>query len=30
LHADEVPFALHQFMGRRDKHSSEASETGPG
>jgi hypothetical protein len=20
---DEVPFALHQFLGRRDKHSSE-------
>ncbi|HXB69668.1 MAG TPA: hypothetical protein VNY05_15565 [Candidatus Acidoferrales bacterium] len=26
-HPDEVPFALHQFMGRRDKHSSETSET---
>ena len=22
-HADEVPFALHQLMGRRDKYSSE-------
>ena len=27
LHPDEVPFVLHQFMGRRDKHSSETSET---
>jgi hypothetical protein len=26
-HPDEVPFALHQFLGRRDKHSSESSET---
>jgi hypothetical protein len=26
-HPDEVPFALHQFMGRRDKHSSQNSET---
>ena len=25
-HPDEVPFALHQLMGRRDKHSSETSE----
>ena len=24
---DEVPFALHQLLGRRDKHSSETSET---
>ena len=24
---DEVPFALHQLMGRRDKHSSQTSET---
>jgi hypothetical protein len=24
-HPDEVPFALHQFMRRRDKHSSETS-----
>jgi hypothetical protein len=24
-HPEEVPFALHQFLGRRDKHSS--SET---
>ena len=23
-HPDEVPFALHQFMGRRDKHPSQA------
>jgi hypothetical protein len=22
-HPDEVPFALHQFLGRRDKHPSE-------
>ena len=26
-HPDEVPFALHQFMGRRDKHSPKPSET---
>jgi hypothetical protein len=26
-HPDEVPFALHQFMGRRDKRPSETSET---
>ena len=25
-HPDEVPFALHQFMGRRDKHPSQTSE----
>jgi hypothetical protein len=25
-HPDEVPFALHQFMGRREKHQSETSE----
>ena len=25
-HPDEVPFALHQLMGRRGKHSSETSE----
>jgi hypothetical protein len=25
-HPDEVPFALHQFMGRSDKHPSETSE----
>ena len=24
-HPDEVPFALHQFMGRRDKHPSQTS-----
>ena len=24
---DEIPFALHQLMGRRDKHSSETPET---
>jgi hypothetical protein len=23
---DEVPFALHQLMSRRDKHTSQASE----
>jgi hypothetical protein len=27
LHPDEVPFALHQFMGRRDKDSPETSKT---
>ena len=26
-HPDEVPVALHQFIGRRDKHSSETSTT---
>ena len=26
-HPDEVAFALHQFLGRRDKPSSETSET---
>jgi hypothetical protein len=26
-HPDEVPFALHQLMGRRDKHPPETSET---
>jgi hypothetical protein len=26
-HPDEVPFALHEFMGRHDKHSSETTET---
>jgi hypothetical protein len=26
-HPDEVPFALHQLMGRRDKPPSETSET---
>jgi len=26
-HPDEVPFALHQFMGRGDKQSSKSSET---
>lgn len=25
LHPDEVPFALHQFMGRRDRHPSETN-----
>ncbi|MGA2739197.1 MAG: hypothetical protein ABSG65_17305 [Bryobacteraceae bacterium] len=24
-HPEEVPFALHQFMGRRDRHPSETS-----
>ena len=26
-HPDEVPFALHQLMGRLDKHASQTSET---
>ena len=26
-HPDEIPFALHQLMGRRDKHSPETSKT---
>ena len=26
-HPDEVPFALHQFMGRGHKQSPETSET---
>ena len=26
-HPDEVPFALHQFMGRGNQHPSETSET---
>ena len=26
-HPDEVPLALHQFLGRRDKPSPETSET---
>jgi hypothetical protein len=26
-HPDEVPFALHQLMGRRDKHPPQTSET---
>jgi hypothetical protein len=26
-HPDEVPFALHQFLGRRARHSSDTSET---
>ena len=25
-HPDEVPFALHQLMGRRDKHASRKPE----
>ena len=25
-HPDEVPFALHQFMGRREKHRPAASQ----
>jgi hypothetical protein len=25
-HPDEVPFALHQFMGRREKRPPETSE----
>ena len=28
-HPDEVPFALHQFIGRRDKHPPESSKTEP-
>ena len=30
-HPDEIPFALHQFMGRRDKHPSaiDASHSKP-
>ena len=27
LHPDEVPFAMHQFMGRGGKHPSEPSGT---
>ena len=26
-HPDEVPFALHQLMGRRDKHPSQTFKT---
>jgi hypothetical protein len=26
-HPDEVPFALHQLLGMREKHPSRASET---
>jgi hypothetical protein len=26
-HPDEVPFALHQLMGRRDRHPSQTSKT---
>ena len=26
-HPDEVPFALHQLLHRREKHPSQASET---
>jgi hypothetical protein len=26
-HPDEVPFALHQLMGRRDKQASQISKT---
>jgi hypothetical protein len=26
-HPDEVPFALHQLMGPRDKHSPQTSKT---
>ena len=28
-HPDEVPFALHQLMGRRDKHPSQISKAEP-
>ena len=27
VHPDEVPFALHQLLGRREKHPAEISET---
>lgn len=27
IHPDEVPFALHQFMGRASKHPPAAPET---
>jgi hypothetical protein len=27
IHPDEVPFALHQMLSRRDKHHSESSGT---
>jgi hypothetical protein len=27
VHPDEVPFALHQFMSKRDRPSPDASET---
>jgi hypothetical protein len=26
-HPDEVPFALHQLLGRRDAHTSQTSKT---
>jgi hypothetical protein len=26
-HPDEIPFALHQMMGRREKHSSKHPES---
>ncbi len=26
-HPDEVPFALHQMMSRRDKHPSQTADT---
>ncbi len=26
-HPDEVPFALHQLLGRREKHASQTPET---
>ena len=26
-HPDEVPFALHQLMGRRDRHASQTYKT---
>jgi hypothetical protein len=26
-HPDEVPFALHQLMGQRDKHAPQTSKT---
>jgi len=29
MHPDEVPFALHQFMTLRDRHSSGARQAPP-
>ncbi len=28
-HPDEVPLALHQLLGRRHKHPSQVSKSGP-
>jgi hypothetical protein len=30
VHPDEVPFALHQLMTRRDQHGRETPRTGGG